>query len=75
MEVEHLLNHVLRRECPLCGCATLVVVSDEGLVKYFYEHKKVQEAFPELSASDRETILSGICKDCQDKMDSLDEEE
>lgn len=70
-----MISHILRMECPLCGHATSIGVSDEGLVKYFYEHKTVQEAFPELSASDRETILNGICKACQDEMDSLDEEE
>lgn len=70
-----MMNHVLRRECPLCGKITSVVVSDEGLAKYFYEHALVQEAFPELSPSEREVILNGICFECQERIDSLEEEE
>lgn len=53
--------------CPFCGHANEVEVNeidyldwDDGLL--------VQDAFPYLSADEREMLITGICPTCWDKM-------
>jgi hypothetical protein len=42
-------------------------VRKEQVDRYESGHLLVQEAFPELSANDREFIISGICPECWDR--------
>ena len=57
----------LGRECPFCGEYHKVIVSEADFWKYA-EGTSVQVAFPYLTADEREIIISGICKDCWDKI-------
>lgn len=54
-------------QCPFCGCLNFINVSAEG-----YEAWKngalIQNALPELSADEREMLMSGICPDCWNGM-------
>lgn len=60
--------------CPFCGTETEIAVSASD---YFYwqEGKLAQDAFPYLSADERETLISGICPSCWKSMFPPEEEE
>lgn len=60
--------------CPFCGRANEVEVNemdyldwDDGLL--------VQDAFPYLSADEREMLITGICPTCWDKMFGEEDED
>lgn len=60
-------------QCPFCGRGNEVEVNeadywnwDDGML--------AQDAFPYLSADEREMLISGICPTCWDKMFGSDEE-
>lgn len=55
-------------ECPFCGAISSVDVQPTGLTMLFFSGElTVQKAFPYLSATNREILISGICADCQEK--------
>ena len=60
--------------CPFCGCLTTLNVSEIGFNKWM-NGELVQKAFPSLSATDREILISGICSECQIGVFGLDDEE
>lgn len=56
---------LVTKPCPLCGKQGEIVVPREDYERYkkgFY----VQDAFPQLSAGDREQILTGYHSQCWD---------
>ena len=57
----------LGRECPICGEYHEVLINEEDYYAYL-DGELVQVAFPYLTADEREIIVTGICKDCWDKM-------
>jgi hypothetical protein len=59
--------------CPFCGDTTSVVVDAAGFVAW-QSGELVQNALPNLSADDREVLISGICTDCWDKQFPADED-
>lgn len=71
------LNHdeyLIVRDCPLCGQGCSTVVPSQGL--WDWEHGKfVQEAFPNLSADDREQVMTGTHPWCWDRYMSDPEED
>lgn len=56
----------------MLGKMISVVVPSKGLYKY-RQGAMIQDAFPNLSAGDREFLISGISNDEFDKMFSEDE--
>lgn len=50
--------------CPFCGHVSTVVVDTDDALAYA-DGAKVQEAFPYLHASEREILISGLCRKCQ----------
>ena len=60
--------------CPICHETAVVKVNFEDYLAW-NEGKLIQEAFPYLSANDRERVKTGICPSCWEKMFSDDEEE
>lgn len=56
---------VITKECPFCKELHSVTVPDEGLEKYRMG-AYVQVAFPDLSADEREILISGTCGPCWD---------
>jgi len=60
--------------CPFCGKEHRVTVPEEGWDKYRFG-ALAQIAFPNLSATEREQIISGMCPDCQESVFGLAEEE
>ena len=61
-------------ECPICGKEHFVTVGEEGFRKW-QNGEMAQDAFPYLSLSEREQIISNICPECQVKIFKDDEDE
>lgn len=57
---------VISTICFLCGKNTEITVPTNQFEDYC-RGMFVQDAFPQLSASDREVIASGMCLDCQER--------
>lgn len=49
---------------PFCRGLTTITVEQKAYDNYL-NGALVQNAFPTMSATDRETIISGMCPDCQ----------
>ena len=58
---------VLELLCPFCGDTHFVEVRLEDLEAY-EAGALAQDAFPYLSATEREQIISRICPECQDRI-------
>lgn len=58
--------------CPFCGHANEVEVNEMDYLDW-QDGELAQVAFPYLSADERETLISGICHQCWDKMFGGDE--
>ncbi len=53
--------------CIQCGANHIVHASSKGLAEWS-SGTPIQFALPELSAADRELLISNICNDCFDNM-------
>lgn len=53
--------------CPFCGHANEIAVNEEDYFDWAFDGALVQDAFPYLSADEREMIISGICPTCWEK--------
>jgi len=53
--------------CPWCKGANFVLVKGEQLDKW-QSGTLIQDAFPLLSADERELLMTGICPECWNKM-------
>jgi len=59
--------------CPFCGCSNVVSVNETDYYYWDGSGELVQNAFPYLSADERELLISGICPTCWDNLFSEDE--
>lgn len=63
-------------KCPMCGKEHyLRDISLEKFLKYQNGEGLVQDIFPELSASNREKLITGYCEKCQGILFAGPEEE
>lgn len=53
--------------CPICGHANEIAVNEEDYFDWSFDGALVQDAFPYLSADEREMLVSGICPTCWEK--------
>ena len=60
--------------CPFCGHANEVEVNEEDYWEW-QDGALAQDAFPYLSADEREMLISGICPKCWEKTFGGEEEE
>lgn len=60
-------NVLIRRECPFCEKTHILIVPAEGWTAY-NNGVLIQDAFPNMTADEREFILTGICPECWDSM-------
>ena len=52
--------------CPFCGKANVIEVFNTQLAKFEADDTMcVAEAFPQLSITNRETLITGVCPECQ----------
>ena len=54
-------------KCPFCGHANFVEVNKNDYLDW-QDGELAQNAFPYLSADEREMLISGICNQCWDEM-------
>ncbi len=66
---------VVEVTCPFCGKVNQLTLPTEGYTAWKLHGILVQNAFPQLSAEDRELLISGICPTCWDGMFPDEEEE
>jgi len=59
---------LVTRTCPVCNLSNNVYVKTEGLRKWEFEGYKIQDAFPELTAEQRETLKSGFHNKCWEEV-------
>ena len=64
---------ILDTVCPFCGEPDTIRVTLEGFKKYFGKSELIQNAFPELSASKREQIITGTCETCWEEHVKVEE--
>lgn len=62
------------RVCPFCGEVHTVSVKESDFCRY-RNGELVQRAFPYLTATQREQIISGMCPECQKDIFGDDDEE
>ena len=55
-------------KCPICGDEHCFEVTEEQFKKYQSGEDYIQNIFPELSADEREMLITGICPSCWNKM-------
>lgn len=60
---------ILRSTCPMCGHdRVLEPVDFNSLHNWAIGGTLIQRAFPDLNASDREALMTGICDTCWQEM-------
>lgn len=57
----------IKTKCPYCGEIHKVTVEMADYADY-NQGKHAQDAFPYLSASERELLISGICEECWNRI-------
>ena len=55
-------------KCRSCGRDFMFNITDEQYKQYVNGENLIQRIFPELSASQRELLISRTCEDCWDKL-------
>lgn len=58
----------IETRCPFCGKINEVNINEEAFFEWQYGGKNIQDVVPEMSATDREMLISGICPECQVKI-------
>lgn len=59
-------EYLIVRDCPFCGKGCVTVVPAQGL--WDWEHGKfAQQAFPDLTATEREQVMTGTHGECWDR--------
>jgi hypothetical protein len=56
----------LKISCPFCSERTDLLINKFAYARW-QKGMLVQDAFPKRSATDRETLISGLCEKCQDE--------
>ena len=65
----------INTRCPFCGKTTPVQIRRVADYYAWQNGEHAQDAFPYLSASERELLISGICPSCWDNMFPPEEDE
>jgi hypothetical protein len=55
-------------ECPLCGKRQELVIDANAYIRWRDGRVLIQQAFPGLTAGERELIQTGTCQPCWDLM-------
>ena len=67
-------NLTVANRCPMCGKVHTVNVNDVDFQRW-QAGVSIQNAFPYLSAEEKEIIMTGICPKCWNSMFLIEEEE
>lgn len=61
-------NYTIRTQCPFCQKIHEIPATLKQVLELNSPNRRhIQEIFPELSAQEREMIISGTCPECWDK--------
>lgn len=60
-------HHKINLKCQYCGKEIQINVTQEQIDKY-QSGELIQRAFPNLTAEQREMLLTGTCGECWDKI-------
>lgn len=66
-------NTLVTKTCPFCGRQYTISVPTDDFIEWQCG-ELIQNAMPYLSAENREFLISGICRECQEKIFGGDEE-
>lgn len=55
----------IERICPICGARTYIEVDDFGFMLWHEQRQPIQSVWPLMPVGTRETLISGMCDDCQ----------
>ena len=58
----------IENTCPFCGSRHYVFVDEDHFSLWNNGIELIQNAMPELSPTEREQLISGICPECQKKI-------
>ena len=58
----------IENTCPFCGSRHYVFVDEDHFFLWNNGIELIQNAMPELSPTEREQLISGICPECQKKV-------
>ena len=61
--------------CPFCGVTHVITVRPDDYLAWRYDGVEARDAFPYLDVEEREMLISGICPDCWDDLDGIDDED
>jgi hypothetical protein len=67
-------QYMVKTTCPHCMQVTSVTVDREGYDRW-KAGELIQRALPNLSADEREMLMTGICPNCWDKIFPPDDDE
>ena len=56
---------MVTKVCHTCGKVSYIDIPKDAYEKWQFG-MLIQEAWPEGTATERETLISGLCKDCQE---------
>ena len=69
----------VEKQCPMCGRFTKKILNTKAtsqqITDYYYGRILIQDAFPDLSANEREFIKTGYCDKCQNILFAPPEDE
>ena len=68
----------IKTKCPCCGKAHIVQLTDDQSRRYkdYVDGKgHIQDLLPDLSADDREMLISGVCPSCFEALAEDEEDE
>ncbi len=66
-------NIAIANQCPWCGRDYEIRVPYDGYIKW-RSGVLIQNAFPTLTPTERECMITGYCAECQDKLFGDEEE-
>ena len=65
---------IIRTECPRCHCLNHIHTTREQFESW-EAGELVQNVFPDLDPTDRESLISGLCPECQTFFFGFEDEE
>lgn len=69
-----MINIMIINQCPWCGKDYEIKVPYDGYMKW-RSGVLIQNAFPTLTPTERECMITGYCADCQEKLFGAEEDE
>lgn len=68
-----MLNQFLKVRCSQCQEVITLSITEQQYLDWKKSNQNIQDYFPNVSADERELLISGVCGKCFDKMFAEDE--